>query len=668
MATNIGSYKGTPISAGSDAQVAAQISAVNNKSTASTNLSNSGLSGGTMSAAQQSLNKIYDTPIGVGGQIDTKTGQILSGPMAGQKAGTDQGSTYTGPAALPQLPQPTTPTPLAPGAADTAATANIPAQTTAAANLSAANLSSTGGASDTVNPFKAAHAALSASGAEAPNSATSARTQTSGVMPSAGPNTSMVDAAMQTPELTALTKLATDYFNPENQRASLLDQYNQMYKESGIAGLDDKILNASNIINGTEDDIRSEIQKSGGFGTDSQVQAMAQSRNKVLLQNYNTLVEQKKTAEAHLNTMVGLAGQDRAYAQQQFQNQLSVLGQMATFRQQATNNIKEGFNNMVAKIGYAGAYQAYKDQPAQLAAIEQVTGLGAGGLAKAAAYVVPLTETEKLDNRLKQAQIANINSEISHRNAGGAVSTQVVDIGGKKLLINSQTGETIRELKAGDTTVGTEQLAVAKSNIDQISGLLGHTGISSAVGPSTLARGTNSFWGGVGKFAAGALGGAGIGAAAGAPFGGIGAIPGAIGGAVIGGLGATASGLRGSMTGQKQDFIGNVQQVQEQLTLQNLQNAKQNGATFGALSEGELKLLESSSSKLGSWVMKDAAGNVIGYNTTEKALKQELNKINNFAKLDYLLKGGDPSGIGVQQMNDGTYWTQNSDGSMTQLK
>lgn len=32
---------------------------------------------------------MYDTPIGVGGKINTATGQILSGPMAGQQAGTD---------------------------------------------------------------------------------------------------------------------------------------------------------------------------------------------------------------------------------------------------------------------------------------------------------------------------------------------------------------------------------------------------------------------------------------------------------------------------------------------------------------------------------------------------------------------------------------------------
>ena len=35
--------------------------------------------------------------------------------------------------------------------------------------------------------------------------------------------------------------------------------------------------------------------------------------------------------------------------------------------------------------------------------------------------------------------------------------------------------------------------------------------------------------------------------------------------------------------------------------------------------------------------------------------------------MDALRKGVAPADIGVQIMEDGTYWTQNSDGSFTQL-
>lgn len=405
----------------SDAAARGVVTTTNSQAAARDNLANSGLSGATLDAAHNSLNKIYDTPIGVGGKIDTKTGKILSGKLAGQQATTGT-----------QPPQIAPPTPLAPGAAATATSTDIPTNTTATSNLATANgtattpgtpgWTGTNPLTEAENRFKATQAALLASGAPPPNSATDARTQTSGAMSESGPDTAMVDAAMQTPELTALTKLANDYFSPDNQRTSLLDQYNQMYKAEGLAGLDEKILNASNVINGTEDDIRNEIQKAGGFGTDSQVQAMAQSRNKVLLQNYNTLVEQKKTAEAHLSTMVGLAGQDRAYAQQQFTAQLGIIGQMATFRQQAINNVKEGFNNLITKVGYGGAYEAYKNDPQQLSMLEQTMGLPSGGLQKLSTYVAPLTAKEKLDMQATQANIAQSYASVEASKANTAQS------------------------------------------------------------------------------------------------------------------------------------------------------------------------------------------------------------------------------------------------------
>ena len=56
----------------------------------------------------------YDTPIGVGGAIDTNTGQILTGSLKGQKAGQNDsaiGSTNSyspAPIALNTLSQPVT--------------------------------------------------------------------------------------------------------------------------------------------------------------------------------------------------------------------------------------------------------------------------------------------------------------------------------------------------------------------------------------------------------------------------------------------------------------------------------------------------------------------------------------------------------------------------------
>lgn len=161
-------------------------------------------------------------------------------------------------------------------------------------------------------------------------------------------------------------------------------------------------------------------------------------------------------------------------------------------------------------------------------------------------------------------------------------------------------------------------LAVAQSEqgVTEVSGLLSDDNLKTAVGPNPLARISLTDW----------------------------------------------------FTGGKSNFIAGVEQLRSQLSLDSLINAKANGATFGALSEGELKLLQQSGSKLSTWAQKDKEGNVVGYKANEGDFKAELDKINNFKKLDYILKGGSPANVGVQVMADGTFWTRNSDGTLTQLR
>jgi hypothetical protein len=79
--------------------------------------------------------------------------------------------------------------------------------------------------------------------------------------------------------------------------------------------------------------------------------------------------------------------------------------------------------------------------------------------------------------------------------------------------------------------------------------------------------------------------------------------------------------------GNKADFIGKVQKLLSQKVLDQLISAKANGATFGALSEGELKILQEAATTIGSWVTKDEKGNITGYNVSEKAFKDELKRI-----------------------------------------
>src|SRR3990167_5573992 len=219
-----------------------------------------------------------------------------------------------------------------------------------------------------------------------------------------------------------------------------------------------------------------------------------------------------------------------------------------------------------------------------------------------------------------------------------------MDIKRQQLYNLQLTGRKMQEEIVGQVTP-TLQLAQAEVNIQMIQDLTKSNAIDSVVGPSPLSRAPSGFWGRVGRFFTGAIGGAGVGAIAGAPFGGIGAIPGAIGGAIIGGTTLATQGVRDTLTGERQNFISGVEQIADQLNLDKLIQSKAQGATFGALSDNELRVLASAATRIGTWRVRDGNGNIIGYNTSEANFRKEMDKINNFARLDYILKGGMPENV-----------------------
>lgn len=205
--------------------------------------------------------------------------------------------------------------------------------------------------------------------------------------------------------------------------------------------------------------------------------------------------------------------------------------------------------------------------------------------------------------------------EIAKKGPKGTEAPTIKSINGVDMQWNPGTGkwETITATGAG----GTLPQAQAQGNIDSITTLLSDKNIRSAVGPTWLGRFVGKGF--------------------------------------------------DSATGGRQNFIAGVEQLTSQLSLDSLIQAKAKGATFGALSEGELRLLSNSATKLSKWAITDDNGKVKGYSASEKDFKAELDKINNYAKLDYILKGGIPEDIGAVLMTDGNYYSINSDGSKQQL-
>ena len=78
------------------------------------------------------------------------------------------------------------------------------------------------------------------------------------------------------------------------------------------------------------------------------------------------------------------------------------------------------------------------------------------------------------------------------------------------------------------------------------------------------------------------------------------------------------------------------------MTLDQLINAKARGATFGALSEGELGILAKSATTLNDWEVKDEKGQGTGeWEIDEKSFLAEINKIKELAERDRAMRTGE---------------------------
>jgi hypothetical protein len=207
-----------------------------------------------------------------------------------------------------------------------------------------------------------------------------------------------------------------ELMSPESQHTSLVEEYSKLSKSLGIEGLNEKLINAQRIIDGTEDDIRSEVTAAGGFATESQVLAMSNARNKSLIKNYNALLATRDNAMQQLNTMMQLSVQDRQFAEAEFDRKLNFAFKVQEFKERVVESAREGYNNIVKSVGYSGlsAMMGGDSYSTQLA--ERALGLGQGGLARLAA--LPPDEDTLLDRQYKKAQIANIYSEIGARGGG----------------------------------------------------------------------------------------------------------------------------------------------------------------------------------------------------------------------------------------------------------
>lgn len=211
------------------------------------------------------------------------------------------------------------------------------------------------------------------------------------------------------------------------------------------------------------------------------------------------------------------------------------------------------------------------------------------------------------------AEIRKINAEVRLKEAEARKAD-------REAILSKEPTAKEKEAVAAAVASSTSSRQAAQDKIDAVDSILGKkAGIASRVGTNIFSRG----------IAGPLIGGAVLGVGAG-PV-----------GALLGAGAASAVGVKSAVTGEGQQVSGAVHQLTSGLTLQTLIDAKKNGATFGALTQEELRLLASSATKLNDWEIKDDKGNPTGYwNIDEKSFNDEVKNIQNLSRRALLQSQG----------------------------
>ena len=173
-----------------------------------------------------------------------------------------------------------------------------------------------------------------------------------------------------------------------------------------------------------------------------------------------------------------------------------------------------------------------------------------------------------LDLALKQAQLDNVKADT------------------KALL------QKLKEQGEPEDTQG--QVDSLNLKIDLIDSILSNDALSTSVGPNILSRAASESF--------------------------------------VQGLGPVAgTGFVNRFTGETQGFIAGVEQLVSKEFIDNLINAKGQGATFGALSDSEKTALTAAATKIGTWRIQ-RNNKVVGYDVDEQRFKDELNIIRTSAE------------------------------------
>lgn len=194
------------------------------------------------------------------------------------------------------------------------------------------------------------------------------------------------------------TQLSSLLSTPVNSQ-SLVDFYKQEVAAQGIPELNMELADIKRIIDGTEDDIREEVTRAGGFATESQVQALTVARNKGLIKKANYLADVLNAKNEYIDRIVDLTQADRKEVSEQFDRKIGLRKTLFDMSQQMNNAARENYQALVKNIGYDGLVGSIKT-PQELQAVAKSLGMTSQSL-------LQLSKLKTTDQRAAELQEMN---------------------------------------------------------------------------------------------------------------------------------------------------------------------------------------------------------------------------------------------------------------------
>lgn len=210
------------------------------------------------------------------------------------------------------------------------------------------------------------------------------------------------------PVVKQLYDMTQSIMSPQNTQQTFTQEYQTLTQGLGIPGLQTQLLNIQNVMSGTVDDIRTEVTKAGGTATESQVQALAATRNNVLMKQASALSNTLSMQEDYVGQIMQFSQADQSQVNTQVNEKTGLLETMASLQQTMNQNSLSNYQKTLTTVG--GDYGAFASTiPDNMKpTVENLMGLAPGTLSDPGELQILTNSSLKLLQLQISAQRANV--------------------------------------------------------------------------------------------------------------------------------------------------------------------------------------------------------------------------------------------------------------------